>query len=388
MREADIGVIGGGFAGSLAAAMLGRGGHSAMLIDAQATYQNDFRCEKMKPVQGKLLAKTGLDSEAFFRVSTLSDDIWLARFGRIVDKRPNYEYGFYYPDIVNAARSQVPDNVEFVRGRAIEIATSDDRQTITLQSGEQVSVRLIMLATGNNNNTLREQVGIERHDISKCHSVTFGFDIESKNGGFDFAALTYHQQKLGYISLFPIGSRMRVNMFVYIDRLDPWIEQVRQSPEAAIFAAMPGLRRITGGFNVTSAIVARPVDLYQTEGYRQARGIVLVGDSFATSCPSAGTGTTKVLTDTERLCNRYIPQWLATPGMGIEKIAAYYDDPDKQAADAYSIHQAKYMRAVTIGREFKWRFRRVGWFGYDTTQHILRSIMRPVAKTRPIISAT
>src|ERR1700733_7533930 len=116
MREADIGVIGGGFAGSLAAAMLGRGGHSAMLIDAQATYQNDFRCEKMKPVQGKLLAKTGLDSEAFFRVSTLSDDIWLARFGRIVDKRPNYEYGFYYPDIVNAARSQVPDNVEFVRG--------------------------------------------------------------------------------------------------------------------------------------------------------------------------------------------------------------------------------------------------------------------------------
>ena len=61
---------------------------------------------------------------------------------------------------------------------------------------------------------------------------------------------------------------------------------------------------------------------------RQA-GVVLVGDAFATSCPAAGTGTGKVFTDVERLCNVHIPRWLATPGMGADKIAAFYDDPVK-----------------------------------------------------------
>ena len=55
--------------------------------------------------------------------------------------------------------------------------------------------------------------------------------------------------------------------------------------------------------------------------------MVLIGDAFSTSCPAAGTGTGKVFTDVERLCNVYIPRWFATPGMGAEKIAAFYDDP-------------------------------------------------------------
>ena len=61
---------------------------------------------------------------------------------------------------------------------------------------------------------------------------------------------------------------------------------------------------------------------------------MLVGDAFATSCPAAGTGARKVLVDVERLCNVHIPRWLATPGMGEAKIAAFYDDPVKQACDA------------------------------------------------------
>ena len=50
-----------------------------------------------------------------------------------------------------------------------------------------------------------------------------------------------------------------------------------------------------------------------TEVCRKA-GVVLIGDAFATSCPAAGTGARKVLTDVERLCNVYVPKWLATPG--------------------------------------------------------------------------
>ena len=68
--------------------------------------------------------------------------------------------------------------------------------------------------------------------------------------------------------------------------------------------------------------------------------MVLVGDAFETTCPVTGTGTDKVFTDVERLCNIHIPAWLATDGMGVDKIAAFYDDPVKQACDAWSAAKA------------------------------------------------
>ena len=91
----------------------------------------------------------------------------------------------------------------------------------------------------------------------------------------------------------------------------------------------------------------RPADLYVTHGLSQP-GVVLVGDAFATSCPAAGTGTGKVFTDVERLCNVHIPRWLATDGMGAEKIAAFYDDPVKRACDRHSFDKAFTLRSVSI----------------------------------------
>jgi len=65
---------------------------------------------------------------------------------------------------------------------------------------------------------------------------------------------------------------------------------------------------------VSGDVKIRPVDLCANSGYRRA-GIVLVGDAFETTCPVSGTGTDKVFTDIERLCNVHIPAWLATYGM-------------------------------------------------------------------------
>ena len=36
--------------------------------------------------------------------------------------------------------------------------------------------------------------------------------------------------------------------------------------------------------------------------------------------------------DVQRLCNAYIPAWLATGGMGADKISQFYDDPVKRAS--------------------------------------------------------
>ena len=122
-------------------------------------------------------------------------------------------------------------------------------------------------------------------------------------------------------------------------------------------ALMPGLEAITGAFDVPGTVQIRPADLYVTTNVEQP-GVVLVGDAFATSCPAAGTGTGKVFTDVERLCNVHIPRWFATDGMGADKIAAFYADPVKRAYDAHSAGKAFALRSLTVDPGLAWAARR------------------------------
>jgi 2-polyprenyl-6-methoxyphenol hydroxylase-like FAD-dependent oxidoreductase len=376
MPEAEIGIVGGGLAGSIAAAMLGRAGISTVVIDVHQPYPQDFRCEKIDKDQLLLLAKTGLAS-GILKSATPMQELWIARFGRLIEKRPNKQFGISYNDFVNAARAEIPDTVQFVRGRVSDLATSANRQIISMSNGDSYSVRLAILATGLNN-SLRQGLQMPREDSSLCHSVSVGFDIKPKDrSSFVFPALTYFGEapasRVGYITLFPIGSAMRANLFVYRDKRDPWLRALREAPQATLFAAMPRLRKLIGDVELTSDIDIRPVDLYVTRGHRQP-GVLLVGDAFGTSCPAAGTGVAKVLTDVERLCNIYIPQWLATGGMGTEKIAAFYDDTEKTACDTYSAHLAHYMRSLATDPGLRWRVRRAGWFSLQWAKGTLRRI--------------
>ena len=51
MLHTDVAIVGGGLAGSLTAAMLGRTGHDAILVDPHTHYPPDFRCEKLDASQ-------------------------------------------------------------------------------------------------------------------------------------------------------------------------------------------------------------------------------------------------------------------------------------------------------------------------------------------------
>src|SRR5438045_4113667 len=59
-RHTDVVIAGGGLAGSLSAAMLGRAGINAMLVDPHPVYPPDFRCEKLDGAQLQTLQLTGL----------------------------------------------------------------------------------------------------------------------------------------------------------------------------------------------------------------------------------------------------------------------------------------------------------------------------------------
>ena len=360
MHYTDIAIVGGGLAGSTAAAMLGRAGIPAILVDPHPVYPPDLRCEKISGEQVNLLRKTGL-AEPTLRAATLDGRVWLARFGYLLDNKPSDQYGIMYDTLVNTMRAQIPDHVEKIHAKATAISTSAERQKIVLSDGDEISARLVVLANGLNVG-LRHTLGIERHIISECHSITAGFDVApAGRSTFDFPALTYYPERshdrMAYLTLFPIGNVMRANLLVYRRMDDPWLRCLRQAPEQTLHALMPGLRRIAGDFKVTGPIKIRPADLYVTEGHRQP-GIVLIGDAFATSCPAAGTGTDKVFTDVERLCNFHIPDWLATDGIDDDKIAAFYDDPVKTACDAWSVAKAYQLRSLSIDNGISWRARR------------------------------
>jgi hypothetical protein len=142
---------------------------------------------------------------------------------------------------------------------------------------------------------------------------------------------------------------------------DPWFARLRKTPRETLLEAIPRLEQAIGPFEVSGQVWIRPADLYQTTGVEQA-GIVLVGDAFATSCPAAGTGSGKVFTDVERLCNRYVPDWLASDGMAAAKIAAFYADPDKIAYDRYSRDLAFSLKSTSIDPGPIWTARRWGKF--------------------------
>ena len=326
MRYTDIAIVGGGLAGSTAAAMLGRAGISTILIDPQPVYRPDFRVEKLSgPQQIERFRKTGL-AETILRSATHDGENWIARFGVLLDRKPSQQFGIMYDDLVNAIRAEIPPAVETIHAKATAIKTSAERQKLTLSNGIEISARLVVLANGLNVG-LRHTLGIERQIVSACHSISLGFDmIPTGRAAFDFPALTYFSERssdrIPYLTLFPVGNTMRANLFVYREMDDPWLRQMRRMPEEMLNASLPRLRKLTGSFKIAGEIKIRPAALYVSTGYRQP-GIVLVGDAFATSCPVTGTGTDKVFTDVAQLCSVHIPDWLSSEGMAEDKVAAF-----------------------------------------------------------------
>ncbi len=395
MKYTDIAIIGGGLAGSTAAAMLGRAGIATVLIDPHPVFPPEFRVEKLNGgEQVERFTKTGI-GESVLRSATFDDTNWIARSGYLLDKRPTRQFGIMYDSLVNAIRAEIPPAVERISAKVIAVSTSAERQRLTLSDDETISARLVILANGLNIG-LRRSLGIERQIVSPCHSISIGFDVAPVGRpAFDFPAMTYFSERtsdrIPYLSLFPIGERMRANLFVYRESDDPWIRQFRNAPVETLNAALPRLRRITGDFEVRSDIKVRPADLYVSTNYLKP-GVVLVGDAFETTCPVTGTGTDKVFTDVERLCNVHIPSWLATDGMDIGKIAAFYDDPVKKACDAWSAAKAYNFRSLTLEDELYWRAQRwarfIVWLGQGFLRRIFGPYRDPHASAMPPIALT
>ncbi|HWP15730.1 MAG TPA: FAD-dependent monooxygenase, partial [Xanthobacteraceae bacterium] len=221
MRETDIAIVGGGLAGSLAAVMLGRAGRAVTLVDPFESCRPDFRCEKLEEAHVDALRRAGVLDDVL-PAALRYENIWVARLGKLAEIKPIVEYGIEYSALVNRMRALIPRDVAFVQGKVTGVSVTPERQTLALTNGEQISARLVIGANG----VMADLIGTRR-EISRCHSVSIGFDADSKDWPFD--GLTYFgeepSQRIAYITLFPMPSGGRANLFVYRELNDTWIKR-------------------------------------------------------------------------------------------------------------------------------------------------------------------
>jgi 2-polyprenyl-6-methoxyphenol hydroxylase-like FAD-dependent oxidoreductase len=355
-RQVDVAIVGGGLSGSLAAVILGRKGYRVALLDRHAKHPPEFRAEKIAGPQVGVLQRLGL-LDCALAVSTPFNEVVNARHGRIIDRTHSPHLGFFYHDLVNAVRAQLPASVEFIAGQVTDVQTSKDFQRVELADGTSIGTRLIVLATGLHD-VIRRKLGVTRNVLFEKHSITFGFNVAAAPGmPFEFPALTCYGEQLSdridYINIFPIGSVMRANLFTFRDHRDPWLREIRHEPEKTLLNTIPGMKPFLGAFHIASKVENWAQDLYVVDNYVR-NGVVLIGDAFQTSCPAAGTGVGRLLIDVDQLCNLHLPRWLETPGMESSKIAQFYSDPVKQKSDGRSQQLARYRRSLTIDDSWKW----------------------------------
>ncbi len=373
LKSAHIAIIGAGLSGSLCAVVLARAGHRVTLIDKHSVYPKQFRVEKIVGRQIDLMRKLGV-FDSIAGEATPFHDILNVRAGSIVDRNQDPHFGILYEDIVRIVRAQLPASVDLIIDDVRDIQTTPQTQQISLSSRGAIKADLIILATGVAD-SLRHKAGIGRRIIAEKQSISFGFTVAPKTKRTPaFQALTYYgagaSNRIDYLSLFPVGGLLRANLFTFLDHEDLWIREFRRDPIARLFHALPGLSNFVGEIEPIDKVQNWVMDLSIAENVHQD-GIVLVGDAFQTSCPAAGTGVTRLLTDIDRLCNVLIPQWVETPGMGKEKIKDFYSDPIKQATDLEAMRMAHYRRSLTVNRSLRWHFHRrqhftrrriAGWF--------------------------
>lgn len=377
--DTDIAIVGGGLSGTIAAIVLARTGARVTLIDRNEVAPPEFRVEKLGGEQLVKLEQLGL-LDVLAAHSTRFDRSVNVRHGRLVDHTDIRYQGIFYDDLVNAMRRALPAAVNRIIGRVTDLTTSTDRQIVTVADHGSISARLVVLASGMSD-ILRARLGIEREVLHERQSLTFGFNLRPLDAISNHPALTLYGEHprdgIDYLALFPIGELIRANLFVFLDHRDPWIKELRYDPLGALETKLPHLRRHLGAVELDGKVQNWIMDLAVARNVRRP-GVVLIGDAYQTSCPAAGTGVSRLLTDVQRLL-AHVPGWLQTPGMDAGKMAAFYDDPIKAAMDAYALGQAEFRRSLTIDTSFQWRTRRQAQFLRRRLMHGLDRLSPPLA---------
>ena len=352
--------MGAGLAGTTVAAVLGQKGLRVILVDPRPCCPPIFKAEKIDQEQVNLLRKLGLLGH-LLEYSGQVREVRVGYDGRIIKTVRIEQYGIAYADMVNALRAHLPTKVEYHSGRVEDITNSSDIQRVRLTGGEELTSRLIVVASGSSPR-LESQLRLQRRMIRRNQSYVFGFTIAPLDSqAFDFDSVTYYSlepsARIDYLTLFKIRQTMRANLFVFRSATDPWVRDFILGPQQMLRRWLPKLDQVSGDFRIISKIESGGADLYRVDG-NPSPGVVMIGDAFQSVCPSTGMGLDKILTDVDVL-SECVPNWLATPGMDSGKLADFYNHPRKLATDSRALRRAINQRQAATSAALRWRIQRL-----------------------------
>lgn len=357
----DVLIVGAGLAGATAAVLLARRGLKVTVIDPRKEFPPLFRAEKIEPDQAELLRKFELLDAVRPRTRIISE-IVRAQGGRIRHRHAVEQFGISYQDIVNQVRNQIPEEVEFKVGRVQSISAESSSPVVVLADGTHYEGRIVLVCSGVGSNLLA-QLGIEKDMVADELSMAFGFVVGRTDGGaFPFDAVTYRPEtsrdRVGYLTLFRIGEILRGNLFTYWPARSTDSQNLLRNPKSELERVLPGLSNVLGDFSIQGRVEACRIDLYRLKDCVRP-GVVMVADAYQSVCPSTGTGLSKVLTDVDLLCNELIPRWLASPGMGVDKVSEFYANARKHRVDDDALNRALRGRSIATNPSLYWRAKRM-----------------------------
>jgi 2-polyprenyl-6-methoxyphenol hydroxylase-like FAD-dependent oxidoreductase len=357
--SSEIIIVGAGLAGAALAAVLGQQGRRVILVDPHSSYPQVFKAEKLAREQVLLLRKLGL-LEYLLPYSGRWSEVQVGYDGRIFKTSRGEQYGINYADMVNALRAIVPPVVDHRCERVELVANSSHLQRVKLARGEELTSRLVVLASGASSG-LEANLRLRRRLVQRDQSLVLGFNMAAFEARpFDFDSVTYHSvspsTRIGYLTLFKIRKTMRANLFIFRSAYDPWVREFILEPERMLRHHLPKLSEVIGEYRVISKVESGRVDLYSVDGNPRP-GVVLIGDAFQSVCPSTGLGLDKVLTDVDVL-SRCVPHWFETPGMGVDKLVDFYNHPRKLAADSRALQRAHNQRCAAVDSSLRWQIHR------------------------------
>ena len=356
---ADIVVVGGGFAGSVLTAALQTAGFDTLTIDRAERYPDAFRSEKLEPDQSKLLRRFDLLDKVCTPDGELKQVDTYER-GRVLTCHYEDHYSIRYDDTVNTLREVARDKTRWTNARVEEIYSDARGVTARTTDGDEVSGKLCVVASGRP--SLLAQSGVEVDRDPGLTSLTFGFDVEA-GGDEPLRAFNYNSESPGrdhahYATLFPIGDAWRFNVFTSWSLDEKRTRLFARQPVESLYDLFPRMQEFTGPLRATTR-----VQLGHTVWHRVRQpspdGVVVIGEAYQSVSPATGTGLSKCLTDIHVLL-RHLAMWRqhdCVPGSAID---AFYQDPEKVAADDRSRDGWRWFHDCAHGRSLRAHLRRSG----------------------------
>ena len=338
MRYYDIAIVGAGFAGLNMAHCISGQDIKVAVIEKRKTYPNIFRAEKIEAPQAAIMRELGTLQFRTPHTPPLGKTINISG-GEVFEVDTVEQYGISYSSTVNTLRQNLPSTVEMINQTVSKVIPGDSG-TLLLDSGEELSAKLIVLACGLNAELI-DALKIERKEHTDLVSLSFGFDIKREDGAdFEFGGINYflpdQLEKVQYITVFPIGNRMRVNLFTQLSRSDELAQALRNDTLNTVDKLFPNLYDHLGKIVLDSRVQVMPTTYYKLVS-QSTPGVVVIGDSFQSVSPATGSGLSKVLTDVKTLSKSYIPQWKNQRKISVDDIASYYKNQQKTVIDRRSL---------------------------------------------------